>query len=60
LPSRDQQRRIISKIRRSFSAIDAVVVESSNAAALLDRLEQATLTKAFRGELVPPQTSAQT
>jgi type I restriction enzyme S subunit len=56
LPSREQQRRIISEIRRAFSAIDGAVAESSYAASLLDRLDQATLTKAFRGELLPPQT----
>jgi type I restriction enzyme, S subunit len=55
LPSRDQQQRIISQIRRSFSAIDVMATESSHADSLLDRLDQAILAKAFRGELLIPE-----
>ena len=36
-----------------FKAIDLIEQEHQKASKLLDRLEQATLSKAFRGELVP-------
>lgn len=51
LPSKDRQQQIIARIRRSFSAIDRVVDGFNRAALLLDRLDQAVLAKAFRGEL---------
>jgi type I restriction enzyme, S subunit len=51
LPSSDQQKQIVAKIRRSFSVIDRMADESSRATSLLNRLEQATLTKAFDGGL---------
>lgn len=59
LPSRKQQQQIVTKIRRCFSTIDGVVEESSHAASLLDRLDEATFAKAFRGELVAHDLSGQ-
>jgi type I restriction enzyme S subunit len=53
LPPRKRQRQIISQIRRSFAAIDVLAAECSRASSLLDRLDQATLDKAFQGELLP-------
>ena len=48
-----EQRAIVARIEAAFVRIDAVVTEAERAAALLDRLDQAVLAKAFRGELVP-------
>jgi type I restriction enzyme S subunit len=53
LPPKDRQEKILTLIRRSFSAIDSIASESRRALSLLDGLDQATLGKAFRGELIP-------
>lgn len=44
---------ILKLVEKLFKAIDAIEQEHQKASKLLDRLEQATLAKAFRGELVP-------
>jgi type I restriction enzyme S subunit len=51
LPSRDEQREIIRCIESAFARIDSAATEAERVAALLDRLDQATLARAFRGEL---------
>ena len=53
VPTLPEQRAIVARIEAAFARIDAVVAEAERAAALLDRLDQAVLAKAFRGELVP-------
>jgi type I restriction enzyme S subunit len=52
IPTPDEQTVIIEKIRAAFSAMDAVSEQVDRATDLFDRLDQATLTKAFQGELV--------
>lgn len=53
LLSTTQQHKIVSHIRRSFSAMDGMVAEAIHAASLLDRLDKGLLAKAFGGELTP-------
>lgn len=48
----DEQDEIIRHIEVAFARIDRTAAETSRAAALLNRLDQETLAKAFRGELV--------
>jgi hypothetical protein len=52
---------IVEGIERRFAAIDAAVQQFSHTTALLKRLEQAILAKAFRGEFRAsvPQDSRQ-
>lgn len=47
------QREIVRRVDRAFDEIDQLTTEASAARRLLDRLDQAVLAKAFRGELVP-------
>ena len=44
---------IVQLVEKLFKAIDLMAQEYQKASKLCDRLEQATLSKAFRGELVP-------
>lgn len=53
LPPLPEQREIARRIDAAFSEIDRVTAEAASACRLLDRLDQAVLAKAFRGELVP-------
>jgi type I restriction enzyme S subunit len=53
VPSIDEQKEIVERIQTAFKAIDAIEAELTQAEALRKRLEQATLAKAFKGELVP-------
>ncbi len=53
LPTLLEQQEIIQRIEKLFKAIDLIEQEYQKASKLCDRLEQATLAKAFRGELVP-------
>ncbi len=53
LPSLDEQKEIVIRIETAFAHIDKLAAETTRAATLLDRLDQATLSKAFKGELVP-------
>lgn len=48
----DEQKQIWSQIEQCFAHIDHIAREVSRATDHLDRLEQATLAKAFRGELL--------
>ena len=48
-----EQKEIVQRVEKLFKAIDLIEQEHQKASKLLDRLEQATLSKAFRGELVP-------
>ncbi|PZQ10244.1 MAG: hypothetical protein DI565_20020 [Ancylobacter novellus] len=49
----DEQREIVRRIEHAFAAIDRLAAQAMSAQKLLDRLDQAVLAKAFRGELVP-------
>jgi type I restriction enzyme S subunit len=48
----DEMARIVALIEDGFAAIDKIAAETSRGMALLERLDQATLEKAFRGELL--------
>ncbi len=52
LPPMDEQKEIWSRVKKAFTAIDHLATEATRATELLERLDQATLAKAFRGELV--------
>ena len=53
LPPLEEQKEIVRRVEKMFEKIDRMEEEYQKAAKLCDRLEQATLAKAFRGELVP-------
>lgn len=53
MPSLMEQNEIVQRIEKLFKVIDLMELEYQKASKLCDRLEQATLAKAFRGELVP-------
>ncbi|MDO6757045.1 restriction endonuclease subunit S [Phaeobacter inhibens] len=53
LPPLEEQTEIVRRIEAAFARIDRMVAEAAKARALLERLEQQLLAKAFRGELVP-------
>ena len=52
LPPPMEQKKIVSLIRECFSRVDRLNSEVSRTGLLLDRLDQALLAKAFRGELL--------
>ena len=53
LPPLDEQKEIVKRVEKRFQAIDRLEQEYQKAMKFLDRLEQSTLAKAFRGEIVP-------
>jgi type I restriction enzyme S subunit len=53
IPPLEEQKEIVRRVEKMFEKIDMMEQEYQKAAKLCDRLEQATLAKAFRGELVP-------
>ena len=53
VPSFSDQRSAIWKVVRAFAWIDRIAIETTSARKLVDHLDLAILTKAFRGELVP-------
>ena len=53
MPDLQEQKEIVKRVEKMFEKIDMMEQEYQKAAKLCDRLEQATLAKAFRGELVP-------
>jgi type I restriction enzyme S subunit len=52
LPPVEEQREIVGAIKAAFAHAHRLEAEAVRARTLLDRLESATLAKAFRGELV--------
>lgn len=52
LPPLPEQDEIVHRIEGLFARADKTAAEVARATSLLDRLDQATLAKAFRGELV--------
>lgn len=57
VPPLDEQAEIVGRVAAAFTEIDRLTAEAAAARRLLDRLDQAILTKAFRGELVPQDTA---
>jgi type I restriction enzyme, S subunit len=53
LPPVEEQREIVARINRALARAERLEAEAARGRALLDRLESAILTKAFKGELVP-------
>lgn len=53
LPCLPEQKEVSRRIGMAMSWIDRVATEATSARKLIDRLDQAVLAKAFRGELVP-------
>ncbi|MEH0072383.1 hypothetical protein V6L77_22395 [Pannonibacter sp. Pt2-lr] len=47
------QHEIVRRIESAFAKIDRLAAEAKRALALVGRLDEAVLAKAFRGELVP-------
>jgi type I restriction enzyme, S subunit len=52
-PEEEERQEIVRRIETAFAWLDRVAVEHDNASRLLPKLDQAILSKAFRGELVP-------
>lgn len=53
LPTMTEQLELVRRIDIAFAWIDRLAAEATGARKLIDRLDQAVLAKAFRGELVP-------
>jgi type I restriction enzyme S subunit len=53
LPAANDRSRLRQQIDAAFAEIDRLAAEAAAARRLIDRLHQAILAKAFRGELVP-------
>lgn len=53
IPSLLEQTEIVRRIESAFAKIDRLAAEAERALELTDRLDDAILAKAFRGELVP-------
>ncbi|TPL19438.1 hypothetical protein FJ952_11090 [Mesorhizobium sp. B2-4-10] len=53
LPPLADQMELVRCLRSAFTWIDRLATEATTARKLIDRLDQAVLAKAFRGELVP-------
>jgi type I restriction enzyme, S subunit len=53
IPPLEEQAEIVQRVEKLFKAIDSIAQDYQKSLQLLDRLDQATLAKAFRGELVP-------
>jgi type I restriction enzyme S subunit len=56
-PSTDEQREIVRHIETAFGLIDRLASDATKASRLIDNLDQAILSKASRGELVPQDPS---
>lgn len=52
VPPESEQRRLVAAINRAFEVTERLLSESTRATGLVDRLDQAILRRAFRGELV--------
>ncbi|MDE1181514.1 restriction endonuclease subunit S [Paraburkholderia sp.] len=53
LPSTEEQAEIVRRIEVALSWVSRITVDATSARKLVDRLDQALLAKAFKGELVP-------
>jgi type I restriction enzyme S subunit len=52
VPSLQEQKEVVSRVDVAFAHIDSLTADAARATALLDRLDQAILAKAFRGGLL--------
>ncbi|WP_201860150.1 restriction endonuclease subunit S [Microvirga soli] len=52
-PDLSEQKSLVRRIHSAFAWIDRLASEATSARKLIDHLDQAILSKAFRGELVP-------
>jgi type I restriction enzyme S subunit len=52
----NERTEIVRRVRNAFAYIEHLATETSRATNLIDRLDQATLAKAFKGELIPHVT----
>ncbi|WP_454914952.1 restriction endonuclease subunit S [Xanthobacter sediminis] len=52
-PAFEERAEIVRRIEAAFAWINRLATEATSARKLIDRLDQAVLAKAFRGELVP-------
>lgn len=53
LPPADEQIRMISILRQAMSTVESVELTQQSRSTAVDQLRQATLARAFRGDLVP-------
>lgn len=53
VPPLEEQHEIVRRIESAFAKIDRLAAEAKRALALVGKLDEAILAKAFRGELVP-------
>jgi len=53
LPDDNRRQAALQRLNKTFACVDRLEAEAARARALIDRLEAAILTKAFKGELVP-------
>ncbi|MEQ9564756.1 MAG: restriction endonuclease subunit S, partial [Pseudomonadales bacterium] len=53
VPPLDEQKEIVSRIASAFEKIDRLTAKANRALELTDKLDEAILARAFRGELVP-------
>ena len=56
-PDPEERSEIVHRIETAFAWIDRLAAEATSASKLVDKLDQAVLAKAFRGELVPQDPS---
>jgi type I restriction enzyme, S subunit len=57
LPPRSEQQEIVRRVVRALAWIDRLASEATSARKLIDHLDQAILSKAFQGKLVPQDPS---
>lgn len=53
LPANEEQHEIVRRVEQLFALADKIEARYAKAKAMLDKLSQSILAKAFRGELVP-------
>jgi len=54
LPPLEEQHEIVRRVERLFALADSLEAKYQKARERVDKIEQALLAKAFRGELAPP------
>jgi type I restriction enzyme S subunit len=57
IPPLEEQHEIVRRIEAAFAKIDRLAAEAKRALELVGKLDEAILSKAFRGELVPQDES---
>ena len=56
-PTAEQRQEIVRRIESAFAWIDRLASDATSARKLIDHLDQAVLSKAFKGELVPQDSA---